>query len=72
LEKEENLVKKTCRELGINQKELAQVMGISQNSISNWKNNKNNLPPWAIKMFQLLKLEKEHLELTRTLKKYNI
>jgi transcriptional regulator with XRE-family HTH domain len=34
--KEENLVKKTCRELGITQKELANILNLSQNTISNW------------------------------------
>jgi transcriptional regulator with XRE-family HTH domain len=33
---EENLVKKTCRELGITQKELAERLEVSQNTISNW------------------------------------
>jgi transcriptional regulator with XRE-family HTH domain len=33
---EENLVKKTCRELGITQKELAEMLKVSQNTISNW------------------------------------
>jgi transcriptional regulator with XRE-family HTH domain len=31
--KEENLVKKTCKELGITQKELAEKIGISESSI---------------------------------------
>jgi transcriptional regulator with XRE-family HTH domain len=33
---EENLVKKTCKELGITQKELANILNLSQNTISNW------------------------------------
>ena len=33
MEKEENLVKKTCRELGITQKKLAEILGISESSI---------------------------------------
>jgi DNA-binding XRE family transcriptional regulator len=36
LEKEENLVKKTCRELGITQKELAEIIGISPTTIFRW------------------------------------
>ena len=43
LEKEENLVKKTCRELGITQKELAEKMGVSETSISQWSNGKKSL-----------------------------
>jgi len=33
---EENLVKKTCKELGINQKQLAEMMGYSPQIISKW------------------------------------
>jgi transcriptional regulator with XRE-family HTH domain len=33
VEKEESLVKKTCRELGITQKELAEKIGISESSM---------------------------------------
>ncbi len=33
---EENLVKKTCRELGITQKELAERLEVSPHTITNW------------------------------------
>ena len=33
---EENLVKKTCQELGITQKELAEHLKVSKNTITNW------------------------------------
>jgi DNA-binding XRE family transcriptional regulator len=33
-EKEENLVKKTCRELGITQKELAEKIGVKPESLN--------------------------------------
>jgi DNA-binding XRE family transcriptional regulator len=56
--KEENLVKKTCRELGITQKELAEKIGVSQNTVSTWKNN-NQIPNLAMKVFELLKSQKE-------------
>ena len=35
-EKEENLVKKTCKELGITQKELANFFEVSAQTVSNW------------------------------------
>ncbi len=35
---EENLVKKTCRELGITQKELAEKIGVAPYTISRWAN----------------------------------
>jgi len=44
LEKEENIVKKTCRELGINQKELAKELGVTRQSINNWANNRTEPP----------------------------
>ena len=34
--KEENLVKKTCKELGITQKELAEKIGITERTISRY------------------------------------
>ena len=39
MEKEENLVKKTCRELGINQKQLAEKIGISDRTLSRYATN---------------------------------
>jgi len=35
-EKEENLVKKTCKELGITQKELAEKIGVTPHTITRW------------------------------------
>jgi DNA-binding XRE family transcriptional regulator len=63
LEKEENLVKKTCRELGITQKELAEKIGVSNNSVSSWKNEKQPIPKWAIRSFNLLKTEDKYIKL---------
>jgi DNA-binding XRE family transcriptional regulator len=40
---EENLVKKTCRELGITQKELAEKIGVSERTISTWAKGKFDL-----------------------------
>jgi len=69
LEKEENLVKKTCRELGITQKELAQIMGVSQNTMSSWKNQKHKIPNWTLKTFELLKNQQKCLEYKKTVEK---
>ncbi|EJF06815.1 putative transcriptional regulator with C-terminal CBS domains [Thiovulum sp. ES] len=52
-QKEENLVKKTCRELGINQKELANLTGFSEAVISRW-NRGANLTESTKKHFALL------------------
>jgi transcriptional regulator with XRE-family HTH domain len=37
---EVNLVKKTCKELGITQKELAKRIGVSERTISTWAKGK--------------------------------
>jgi transcriptional regulator with XRE-family HTH domain len=37
---EENLVKKTCKELGITQKQLAEKIGISDRTLSKYATNK--------------------------------
>ncbi len=44
VEKEENLVKKTCRELGITQKELAEKIGVAPVSISRWSRGEHQIP----------------------------
>ena len=41
-ENQENIVKKVCKELGITQKELAQMIGVSPASVSDWA--KGNIP----------------------------
>jgi DNA-binding XRE family transcriptional regulator len=51
---EENLVKKTCRELGITQKELAEILEVSESSIK--RNGKN------IEVTLKLLLENYHLK----------
>jgi DNA-binding XRE family transcriptional regulator len=38
LSNEENIVKKTCKELGITQKELAEKFGLTASAISQWDN----------------------------------
>jgi len=55
---QENLVKKTCRELGITQKELAKQIGISDRTVSNWANNKVKLPNNFNRLIQLLEIER--------------
>ena len=60
MEKEENLVKKTCRELGITQKELANNVGVSNQTISDWANYKTPIPKWGKNIFYLLNNDKEY------------
>ena len=68
MEKDENLVKKTCRELEISQKELAEKIGVSNNAISNWKNAKTPIPKWAIRSFELIEIESKYYQLRNLLK----
>jgi predicted transcriptional regulator len=64
---EENLVKKTCRELGITQKELAEKTGFTTQSISKW-NNGSKIPIYAIKHFNILIENKKLLKLKEVAK----
>jgi len=57
---EENIVKKTCKELGITQKELAQNIGVSENTVGGWSRGVTETPKWALKLFDLLKTEKKY------------
>ncbi|DAB40259.1 MAG TPA: transcriptional regulator [Sulfurovum sp. UBA12169] len=54
-----NIVKDTAKELGMTQKELAAYMGVGENTIGNWSRGVVDTPEWAIKMFNLLKIEKK-------------
>ena len=56
---EENLVKKTCRELGITQKELAERIGVSDSTVRHW--NSNNEIPNIAQNFMSLLLENREL-----------
>jgi transcriptional regulator with XRE-family HTH domain len=55
----ENIVKKTCKELGITQKELAEILGVAEDTVSKWSRGVIDTPNIAIKCFKLLKIEKK-------------
>jgi predicted transcriptional regulator len=63
-QKEENLVKKTCRELGITQKELAERIGLSANSIKRIATSETitNQVKKAIELLLLTEHQKKELE----------
>jgi transcriptional regulator with XRE-family HTH domain len=67
-----NIVDKTCQDLNLNQRELAELIGVSTNTISGWKNEKRAIPKWGYRILELVKLEKEHYQLADTIKKYRI
>ena len=50
---DENIVKRTCKELGITQKELAERLGVNDVTVRNWS-SKGNIPEWAINFTNLL------------------
>jgi transcriptional regulator with XRE-family HTH domain len=67
---EENIIKQTCKELGINQKELAENSGISANTLSRWNKNPNEIPKYGIRMLELLVKEMEYNHILKAIKKH--
>jgi DNA-binding transcriptional regulator YiaG len=51
---EENLVKKTCEKLGINQKQLAEKTGLSVQTISRWSQDNSKISKNGEKTFDIL------------------
>jgi transcriptional regulator with XRE-family HTH domain len=73
---EENLVKKTCRELGITQKELAEKIGVSPEAISRWNRGTNQIPKTVELLFLTIlenlnykKIDRELLKFRNTIDK---
>jgi transcriptional regulator with XRE-family HTH domain len=58
---EENLVKKTCKELGITQKELAKLTGFKEQTIRNWSSSKE-FPEYSQAFFKTLIENKKYQE----------
>jgi transcriptional regulator with XRE-family HTH domain len=56
---DENIVKKTCRELGITQKELAERLDVPQSTVSGWA--KNDIPKMTKFALELL-IKNKNLE----------
>jgi transcriptional regulator with XRE-family HTH domain len=65
---EENLVKKTCRELGITQKELAEKIGVSRVTINDWANERTPIPLWGNNLIFYLKENRELIKFKTTIK----
>lgn len=66
--KQENIVKRACKELGITQKELADKLGASEGTVRNWSSS-NELPQWAINFIEVLKENQKNKEIADTVKK---
>ena len=54
-----NIVKDTAKELGMTQKELAAYIRVSEDTLGKWARGVVNTPDWAVKMFELLKTERD-------------
>jgi transcriptional regulator with XRE-family HTH domain len=50
---EENIVKLTCKELGLTQKDLADTLGVSKPSVERWAQS-GDIPDQAKKQLELL------------------
>ena len=55
----ENIVKKTCKELGVTQKELADNIGVTEDAVSKWARGHTETPKYAKRLFELLATEKK-------------
>ena len=62
-----NKIKETAKELGMTQKQLAQHIGVSEDTVSNWSRGVVDTPKWALKMFELLKNEQKSNNMNNTL-----
>lgn len=56
----DNIVKKTAKELGMTQKQLAEYIGVHEDTVSKWSRGAVSVPTWALKMFELLKTERKY------------
>ena len=64
-----NIVKQTAKELGMTQKQLAEYIGVSEETVSKWSRGVIETPKWALKMFELLKNEQKYKDLEINLDK---
>ncbi|MDR2790258.1 MAG: helix-turn-helix domain-containing protein [Campylobacteraceae bacterium] len=65
----DNIVKKTCKELGITRQELAERVGVSETTVNRWASSPDEMPLQAVKTFELLLQNKELQDFVDTFKK---
>jgi transcriptional regulator with XRE-family HTH domain len=65
---ENNIVKRVCKELGVTQKELAEKIGVAEQTVRGWSSGKE-LPAWAEKSFELLIENSKNNEIIDLMKK---
>lgn len=51
---EENIVKRVCKELGITQKELSEMLGVDDGTVRKWASEATKTPEWAEKFIVLI------------------
>ena len=56
---EENIIKNTCKELGVTQKELAKIIGVNDGTIRKWS-SQTEPPEWGVNFLKLL-LDKQKI-----------
>ena len=66
-DKEENIVKRTCKELGITQKELAEKLDIPQSTMARWQSG--DIPKMSKLALELILENKELKDDMNILKK---
>jgi len=57
---EENIIEKTCRELGVNQTELALITKIDNANLSRWKSEKRKIPIYIQEYLKILSKLNKH------------
>ncbi|MCZ6161968.1 helix-turn-helix transcriptional regulator [Campylobacter ureolyticus] len=69
---DENIVKKVCRELEITQRELAERLGVAQNTPAQWA-TQTEPPEMAVKFMELmLKYKKTETQLNKFKKAFEL
>lgn len=69
--KSENKVKWVCVELGITQKELAEELGVTQNTVTNWAQGKVDPPAIVLKCLELFIENKKYKEIASLSRRLN-
>lgn len=68
----ENLIKQTCKELGLTQKELAERLGVKEVTINKWSSS-GEVPTSGLKSIELLRENeklKKQLSIVESFKSY--
>jgi transcriptional regulator with XRE-family HTH domain len=68
LEKDGNIIRQTCKELGFTQKDLAVYFGVTQKAVSDWATQKYKLPKNFNLIINLIKADRDCSALRRSLK----